>query len=277
MAKDKYSAVWVSHSSMSDYLACPRSYYLKNIYRDPKSNHKIMLMQPPLALGQAVHEVMESLSALPVGDRFAEPLEERYEKAWKIIAGKMGGFESDDEENRFKKRGAAMISRIEKHPGLLLNKAIKLRQDLPSYWLSEEDNIILCGKIDWLEYREESDSVHIVDFKSGKYDVDESSLQLPIYILLTKHCQSRPVSKVSYWYLDRDDEPTEMPLPDETDAYNRVLAVAKKIHLARKLEHFKCPKSDGCRACRPYEAIVAGRAAFVGVGGYSQDIYTIGR
>ena len=107
--------------------------------------------------------------------------------------------------------------------------------------------------------------------------MDESSLQLPIYILLTKHCQSRPVTKVSYWYLDRDDEPIEMPLPEEKDAYARVLAVAKKIHLARKLEHFKCPKSDGCRACRQYEAILAGDARFVGVGGYSQDIYTIGR
>ena len=77
--KDKYSAVWVSHSSISDYLKCPRAYYLKNVYRDPKTNRKISVMEPPLALGQAVHEAIESLSALPVEERFTTPLLERFE------------------------------------------------------------------------------------------------------------------------------------------------------------------------------------------------------
>src|SRR3990167_11317573 len=66
MIKDKFSAVWISHSSIGDYLKCPRAYYLKNVYRDPKTNHKITLMQPSLALGQIVHEVIESLSRLQV-------------------------------------------------------------------------------------------------------------------------------------------------------------------------------------------------------------------
>lgn len=275
MIKDKFSATWVSHSSMGDYLACPRAYYLKNMYRDPKTHHKIMLMQPPLALGQAVHEVVESLSSLPAEKRFRESLQNRFDIAWSKISGKIGGFRDASEEADFKKRGLDMISRIERSPGPLVNKAIKLRQELPYYWLSEEDNIILCGKIDWLEYEEATDSVHIIDFKTGKFDEDESSLQLPIYILLAKHCQTRPVTKVSYWYLGRDDEPVAMPLPNEDEAQKRVMEIAKKIQLARKLEHFKCPRSEGCRVCRPYESIISGNATFVGVGGYSQDIWTI--
>lgn len=273
MLKDKFSAVWVSHSSIGDYLKCPRAYFLKNIYRDPKTNHKIMLMQPPLALGQAVHEVVESLSSLPVESRFAESLLKRYDVAWKAISGKMGGFTSEDEEMKFKTRGASMIQRIMDNPGPLKNKAIKLRQELPYFWLSEEDNIILCGKIDWLEYIETSDSVHIIDFKTGKFDEDPDSLQLPIYVLLAAKCQTRNVAKVSYWYLDRDDIPTEVPLVDVETAQSRLLTIAKKVQLARKLEHFKCAKTDGCRVCRPYEAIISGRAKFIGVGGYSQDIY----
>jgi len=276
MVKDKFSAVWVSHSSIGDYLKCPRAYFLKNIYRDPKTNHKIMLMQPPLALGQAVHEVVESLSLLPTETRFSESLLAKYDRAWQKISGKMGGFASDVEEITFKKRGAQMITRIMDHPGPLTNRAIKIRQDLPYFWLSEEDNIILCGKIDWLEYLEATQSVHIIDFKTGKFDEDPDSLQLPIYVLLTKHCQSHLVTKASYWYLDRDNSPTEVPLPHEDDASKRVLDIAKKVHLARKLEHFKCPKSDGCRVCRPYEAIISGTATFVGVGGYSQDMYILG-
>ena len=273
MVKDKFSATWVSHSSIGDYLKCPRAYFLKNMYRDPKSNHKIMLMQPPLALGQAVHEVVESLSSLPVEERFNRPIADRFEDSWKKISGKLGGFTSNEEETKSKLRGASMIQRIVDHPGPLQNKALKLRQDLPYFWLSEEDNIILCGKIDWLEYLEDKDSVHIIDFKTGKFDEDPDSLQLPIYILLATKCQARPVAKVSYWYLDRDDFPTEVPLIPESDAMTRLLTIAKKIQLARKLEHFKCAASEGCRVCRPYEAILNGRATFVGVGGYNQDIY----
>jgi hypothetical protein len=243
MTPDKYSAVWVSHSSIGDYLKCPRAYFLKNIYRDPKTNHKIMLMSPPLALGQVVHDVIETLSTAGAEDRFAIPLIERFNKSWKSVSGALGGFAGKEDEERFKERGVRMIERVTAHPGILTHKAIKIRQELPYYWLSEEDNIILCGKIDWLEFLSASQSVHIVDFKTGKFDEDESSLQLPIYYLLVSHCQKWPI--------------------------------ARQIALARKLEHFKCPKKDGCRDCKPYEAITSGGAKFVGVGGYSQDIYIL--
>jgi ATP-dependent helicase/DNAse subunit B len=273
MIKDKFSAVWVSHSSIGDYLKCPRAYFLKNIYRDPKTNHKIMLMQPPLALGQAVHEVIESLSSLPAESRFTTSLLDRYEQAWSHVSGPLGGFSSIEEEEKIKARGAQMIRRIMDHPGVLKNKTIKFRQELPYFWLSEEDNLILCGKIDWIEYLDMTDSVHIIDFKTGKFDEDPDSLQLPIYVLLATKCQTRKVEKVSYWYLDRDDEPTEVPMVSVESAMNRVMTVAKKVQLARKLEHFKCAQADGCRVCRPYELIISGRATFVAVGGYKQDIY----
>lgn len=275
MAKDKYSAVWVSHSSISDYLACPRAYYLKNIYRDPKTNHKVMLMQPPLALGQAIHEVIESLSVLSVTERFAEPLGTKFETVWQGVSGRRGGFRDAKEEEAYKSRGIAMIRRVMENPGILRNKAIKIRQELPSFWLSEEDNIILCGKIDWLEYLDGLDSVHIIDFKTGKFDEDGDSLQLPIYLLLATNCQTRPVTRASYWYLARDNEPVEVGLPKLEEAKKRVMEAARRVALARKLERFVCKHRDSCRACTPYETIVAGRAEFVGMGGYKQDIYIL--
>lgn len=271
--KDKYSAVWVSHSSIGDYLKCPRAYFLKNIYRDPKTNHKIMLMEPPLALGQVVHDVLDTISALPVENRQLDSLLNLYEEKWKNVAGKRGGFPSPEEEKKFKDRGAKMIAKVMANPGPLKEKAIKIRQELPYYWLSEEDNIILCGKIDWLEYIPESDSVRIIDFKTGKFDEDEDSLQLPIYLLLAAHCQTKPIAGASYWYLDRDDAPTAVSLPTGEDATKRVMEHAKMIVLARKLDRFVCKQKDGCRVCRPLENIVNGKAQFVGMGGYNQDIY----
>ena len=81
--KDKYTAVWVSHSSITDFLKCPRAYFLHNIYKSPKTGHKITIVSPPLALGQTVHEIIESLSNLPVEKRFEEPLIAKFDKAKK--------------------------------------------------------------------------------------------------------------------------------------------------------------------------------------------------
>lgn len=272
--KDKYSAVWVSHSSISDYLKCPRAYYLRNVYRDPKTNHKISMMEPPLALGQAVHDTIDTLSKLPVEERFTIPLLDTFEAIWKNVTGPKGGFTDTEQEEKFKGRAIDMIKRITDHPGPLMKKAIKIRQELPYYWLSEEDNIILCGKVDWLEYKEDTDSVRIIDFKTGKFDEDPESLQLPIYYLLTSHTQTKPITGISYWYLDRDNEPVDMQIPDAGTAEKKIMELAKKVALARKLGHFKC-REDGCRACRPYEAVLAGKAVHVGINTYGQDLYVL--
>lgn len=168
-----------------------------------------------------------------------------------------------------------MLRRVMRHPGVLQNKAVKIPQDLPAYWLSEQDNIMLCGKVDWLEYLPETNSVHIVDFKTSKNnDEDPDSLQLPIYHLLVHYTQNRPVTKASYWYLERNDDLTEMPLPDLITSQERVLKIGKQIKLARQLEKFSCP-SGGCRECEPYERILRGEGEFVFEDDMRRDIYVL--
>lgn len=271
---DKFSATWVSHSSISDFLKCPRSYYLNNVYKDPKTGHKISIINPSLALGQIVHEVVEALSIIPSNERFKQPLMDQYTKAWKKIAGMKGGFTSDTQEASFFKRGQKMIQQIIANPGPLKNLAVKIKMDLPHYWLSEEDQIILCGKIDWLEYFPDSDSVHIIDFKTGKNKENDSSLQLGIYLLLVSNIQSRTIAKSSYWYLDSESSPQEVDLPEEKATHQQVLSLAKKIKLARQLSKFSCPKG-GCFACKPLETIISGNATFVGVNDFRQDMYVV--
>jgi ATP-dependent helicase/DNAse subunit B len=274
MPNDKYSAVWVSNSSMSDFLQCPRLYYLRNVYKDPVSRHKINIINPSLALGQSVHEVLEALSIIPVQDRFKTPLLETYNEVWKKVSGKLGGFRDEQEELAVKKRGENMLRRVIDHPGPLNNKAIKINKELPNYYLSEKDNIVLCGKIDWLEYIPSDDSVHIIDFKTGKNDESASSLQLPIYLLLVSKLQSRLVSGASYWYLDRDNEPIAVQLPDIEGAHQKVLETARLVKESRLTGEYLCPR-NGCFGCRPFEKIINHEAEFVGVGGYNQDLYIL--
>lgn len=229
-------------------------------------------MSPPLALGQAVHEVIEGLSLLPANQRFKKPLIELYEASWKKVTGKAGGFTNSDTEHRYRERGEDMLKRVTNHPGVIKNQAVKIRMDLPNFWLSEEESIILCGKIDWLEHLPLTDSVHIIDFKTGKRDEDQDSLQLPIYLLLVENCQKRKVEKASYWYLERSDSLTSCKLPQYEDAYKKVLEVARKIKLARTLQKFSCP-IGGCTHCKPYEAILRHEAELVGQDEYGTDVF----
>lgn len=291
---DKYSAVWVSHSSMGDFIKCPRSYYLHNMYKSPVTGHKVSIVTPHMSLGIAVHEVLEGLADFPSDTRMDRDLVEWYDNIWQKYSGKKGGFASDEEEAEFKARGIVMLKKVAEDPRFLVNKCIKLPQDkMPcNFYLSEEHNIILNGLVDWIEYLPETDSLHIVDFKTGKREETESSLQLPIYLLLCDALhKKRKVTKASYWYLE-SDKMVEKELPGLEKARRDVLAVALQVKEMRDLakrqgpdKTFICPqgaydgvtKEGGCMNCRPYELILARDplAEFVGVGGFSQDMYVM--
>lgn len=283
MTEDKYSATWVSHSSISDFLKCPRAYYLRNVYKDPATGHKMTVMTPPLALGQTVHEVIESLATLPVSERLKMSLVKKLDPVWLKITGKRGGFKNYTIETEYRDRATQMLINLQEDPGPLLNKAIKIKSamGLPNYWLSEEEKIILCGKIDWLEYLEDEDAVYIIDFKTGKKEEKEDSLQLPIYLLLATNTQSKKIAGASYWYLDRDAMPAsrqdgiiEKKLPKEEESFEKVFSIAKKIKEARAKKEFVCV-DGGCYVCRPYERILKGEGEKVGVSETKQDIYIL--
>ena len=274
MGKQFIPFLWVSHTSISDFLSCPRAYYLRHIYKDPKTGRKINIINPAMALGLTVHDVLETLADYSVDERMKQPLIARFEKAWEHVSGSLGGFKTADEEKQFKDRGLKMIRRVIEHPGPLLNKAIRLRSPdalPPRYTLSTTENIILCGKVDWLEYFPDDDSVHIIDFKTGIREEREGSLQLPIYALLVSNLQKRNIKRISYWYLERDDAPIEMGLPNFLEAHEKVMNVAFGIKKLRQEGRYIC-LSRGCFSCRPLEDVVAGRAKWIKQSGY-MDVY----
>ncbi len=280
MPQDKYSAVWVSHSSMGDFIKCPRAYYLKNVYKDPTTRRKISIITPALTLGVTVHEVLEGLGDYPSEERMQKRnLQEWLDTVWEKYHGLQGGFSSAKEEAEYKQRGHSMIETVIKNPRFLTQKRIKLpRGEMnPNFFLDDEETIILNGLIDWIEYKPDTDSLHIIDFKTGKYEESEQSLQLPIYLLLCNALQKRPVTAMSYWYLENDSFVTK-DVPDKDDAKKSVLAVAMKVKEARVTNTFLCPQgSSGCVHCKPFEKILAKdlNVIHVGLGGFNQDMYVI--
>jgi ATP-dependent helicase/DNAse subunit B len=277
--KDKYKAVWVSHSSIGDFLKCPRAYYLHNMYKS-KDNRKIGIVNSAASSGLAIHETLEGLAEYNTEDRFKKSLLDTFEENWKKVSGKIGGFRTVEEESKEKERARNIIEQVIKNPGPLSRKTVKLkeREDgmLPNFFLSEEDNIILCGKIDWLEYIETDDSIRVIDFKTGNNKEEGDSLQLPIYILLLNALQKRKVSGIAYWYLNNGESPLNVTLPEVESSREKVLSIAKKIKEARTIGRFECHRGpQGCFSCQPYEKIIKGEAEFVGIGGYNQELYLI--
>ncbi|MBI1866394.1 MAG: PD-(D/E)XK nuclease family protein, partial [Candidatus Staskawiczbacteria bacterium] len=125
-------------------------------------------------------------------------------------------------------------------------------------------------------YIEKDDSVRVVDFKTGKNKEEKGSLQLPIYSLLLNALQKRKVSGASYWYVDKDDSPLSVELPDISESKENVLDLARKVKIARERMAFNCFYGPGgCFACRPFEKIISGQAEFVGLGEYNQEMYII--
>ena len=178
-----------------------------------------------------------------------------------------------------KERGMEMLHRVKDNMSPLLQKTVKLKEGKngmpPNYFLSEEENIILCGKIDWLIWKPEDDSLHILDFKTGKNEENEDSLQLPIYALLLHALQKRKISGAGYWYLDMEDKPRDMTLPSIDESYEKVIKIARKVKEIRQKREFICKNGEaGCFACRPLEKVVNGMAEYVGYNDW-QDLYII--
>lgn len=279
MSNDKYTALWVSHSSMGNFLKCPRLYYLSNVYKDPLTYRRIAIVNPHFSLGSAVHEVLEGLGELPASERMSQDLLKIYKSKWQNVKGINGGFSSDEEENNYFDRGEKMLQMVVNNPRFLVNKCVKLPKNKmnPNFYLSEEENIILNGLVDWLEYLPDTDSLHIVDFKTGKNEEEEGSLQLPIYLLLCNALQKRPITKASYWYLETDRF-VQKDLPNAQEAKNIVLDIAMKIKKARQIGELNCPKGElGCHYCQPFEKILKKEKGVekVGVNSMNQDLYKI--
>lgn len=272
---DKFVALWLSYSSMKDFQNCPRAYFLSNIYKNPQTGRKIQIVTPSLSIGSVVHEVIESISKLPSKTRFQNSLVSVLQEFWLPYQGRQGGFQSESSETMAKERAREMLVRVMNNPGPLNKPAIKLKEQLPFYWLSEEEEMILCGKLDWIEYLEKIDSIHIIDFKTSK-SKEVNSLQLPIYALLASRVQRRNVSKISYWYLGLSDQPEEQELPDLADAEKEIMTLGKQIKLARKLQRFKCLEGpNGCRYCRGLERIVRGEGELVASNRQGRDSFIL--
>lgn len=257
------NALFLSHTSLGDFLKCPRAYYFKNIYRDKKTGYKLQIASPYLTLGSLVHEVIKWF--LEMRRQISkEQLLAKYENNWLKYQGKRGGFSGKVEEESFKERGRKMLDRFYDTSKILGQMLPPM--DFPKYFLDGET--ILFGNLDYAE-ETPNGGLHIIDFKTGQQD-EKDPLQLYIYAILAEANLQKPVTKISYWYLDRDDEPKEAVLDSLEQHVEYLKQKAQDIKKAMIEGQWVCSKmgpstSSGqslCFDCQNYQAILEGKGEF---------------
>ena len=258
---DSKETLWISHSAIRNFDNCSRLYYFANIYRNPDTGNRVQIVNPYISLGSAVHEVIDELLDLSPSKRTKTSLLGRLERVWSRYEGKVGGFVSPKQEAEFKKRGVNMIKKVEKSD-ILSKKALRRDDNLPKMTLY--DGIQLVGSFDWIEVLP-NNSLHIIDFKTGKSKESSDSLQLPIYQILAKSNYKKEVEKLSYWYLETSSNLTTQKSVDSEKALVKIKKKAIKIKETIDTSNFSCDSPyNRCFWCRKYENIISGKAERVG-------------
>lgn len=279
--RKKNDTIWISHSGISDFENCPQLYYFKSIYRDSLTGHRIQAVNPFLTLGSIVHNVIENSGRSPLAERLEISLKDKFEKGWQFWRGKRGGFFSQRIEDDFFKRGERMIEKFEKSqlirsPNFVMRGAKFGERELPKVKLFKDEDLILVGSVDWIEVLPNK-KLHIIDFKTGKNKEDKNSLQLPIYHILASYNLKEPIEKLSYWYLEGENEPLAMDLSSVKEYIPIIRHKAMAIKRAIQDNRLTCKSGNGeCFQCRKYKKIVLGQAEYVGYDEQmSKDLYFV--
>lgn len=261
--------LWISPSAISDFKNCPRLYFFRNIYRNPKTGYRVNIISPQLTLGGIIHETLEKFTFLEdIADRETR-LKQLFQDTWLQKSGKKGGFSSEEEETDFKKRGLDMLNRFLKNSHFQDTIPVKLYKSpdyLPKAPLDQlNQEIVLCGKVDWIEELHDG-KLHIIDFKTGEKEERADSIQLPFYAYLVWRLKSKPVGKISYWYLNREDVPKEFPLPDMKETEQKISQYAYLIKKSISINSFNCRSSKGtCFWCEQFKPIEKGEAELIDI------------
>lgn len=265
--------LWISHSAISSFERCPHLYYLEYRYKNPKTGRRIQIINPYLSLGLSVHEAIEGLAKFSLQERKKISLCERFTKIFEEYSGVKGGFISQKKEEQFKKRGLEMMEKAEKSP-FLYKPSTSIKTNFPTVNL-QGGAVKLVGNIDWIEVLPDGEA-HIVDFKTGNGKENNDSLQLPIYSVLAQHNLDRKIKKVSYWYLQHDNQPVEQKIKN-TEHYMGILQ-EKSLAIKNAIDdnHFPCNYSGNCFVCKDYDKIFQGHAELVssGING-KKDIFCV--
>ena len=231
----------LSVTALNNYLTCPWQYFFRNLVRVPEAPTM------PLRYGTAVHDALRHMLDT-YRDKDAldkELLMERFTQTITRLSF------SDTEYSRLLHKGEAALPGFFEHQKNRFQKNVLTEYDINDVFIEilPDTRILLRGKLD-VVVPQENDTVHIIDFKTGKpksrnaiegktkTETGDYKRQLVFYKLIydlhTKHRQRMTTGEIIFTEPNASgaykEELFEIGADEVADLKETVIQVAKDIH-----------------------------------------------
>lgn len=254
-----------SPSKISCFYKCPKQYhfsYVDPVYSKMKNqlNKYPENIWPFNTIGRAIHNAITLFYHLPKDQRTEENLKEQLKMTWTSEAmwnkkpplEKWGGFESLQEEREYYKESVLMLKNFlkiaEVSPDFKYLPTDNFKKSIDDYInlitpISKDYDI--SGKFDLIV--NEGNSLHIIDFKTGKNEEGADDFQLRFYKLLAEEKFSKPVGKTSFYFLRSGSIKESRSKKEDSEKIKK--EILEKINEIKSTKDFVPLPSGLCKFC----------------------------
>lgn len=219
------------------YETCPQQYkfayidHLADEYKKPK---------PYLTMGAHVHNALHDFyEQYEPAERSWDVLEQLLRKRWRE---NRKGFSGKDDEAKWGIKALQMLKQYYHKNDVTVTPVM-----LEDYYdMDIADDIKLIGRIDRADTYE--DGLHVIDYKTGKYDEDDiSNTQLVLYAMIVGANSKLPVHKASYLYLATNQWHT---IDIANEMYEAAAEdIVEQVEIIKESKEFPATINKYCKHC----------------------------
>ena len=199
-------------------------------------------LRPQDTAGSLVHRVLcDFFSKVPSDERKVERLTGLFEAGWAALSPRylrMAGVEELRESAVEQLHLFAETHDLSAEP-----LAVE-----PYFQVEVAPGVTLFGRVDRID-EEPDGTLHLIDYKTGSYEDEVDARQLRLYAIMAEASLGKPVTRLSFWYLDNGQNWTA-ELSDEERRSSRAELMAA-IHEMEQVSHFPANIGVHCGHC-PY-------------------------
>lgn len=230
----------ISPSKATRFRTCPKHYYFQDVERLPIEERP----SPQLAQGNAVHDALRLFYSIAPEERSEQSIALALKTVWRAH-WKPELFGRNAEIDY----GNDAIDMLRRYFNGFDTSAYPLGLE---DWVSVEiEGTEFYGKVDRAERRRIGDGLDIVDYKTGRRQLEPEDLRdepaAQIYLLGATETFREPVVRVRFIYLRTGEEIAWTPEPEEIEETRERLAkLAKEISSTATFEAFPGPHCQFC-------------------------------
>ncbi|MGH9204750.1 MAG: RecB family exonuclease, partial [Vicinamibacterales bacterium] len=198
--------------------------------------------RPPDTAGSLVHRVLcDFFSKVNPEERNPENLLEMFETGWWALSPRYLRMDGVD---RLRELSLLQLRNFSQRFDL----AAKPFAVEPYFQFEFAPGVLLFGRVDRID-EERDGSLHIIDYKTGAQEDEVDAGQLRLYAIMVEQNLARPVSKISFWYLDDGSVwIADLSAEDKHDARSDLLAAIEEME---EVSEFPGTIAPHCAYC-PY-------------------------